>query len=103
MSGESAKKARHEEIFDFKNVTPVKYVSEERREKLEMEWEIRNFFRALAMNSDAASPGIRMIFESGKSVSLIEMNDFRQFPHDNSYPLHSRSWDVPESGAFGCI
>jgi hypothetical protein len=69
MSGESAKKRRFDEIFDFKNVTPVKYVTEERTEKLEMDWEIRNFLRALAMNSDAASPGIKMIFKSGKSVS----------------------------------
>jgi hypothetical protein len=69
MSGESAKKRRIDEIFDFKHVTPVKYVTEERTEKLEMEWGIRNFLRALAMSMDATSPGIRMIFESGKSVT----------------------------------
>jgi hypothetical protein len=75
MSGESAKKRRHDEIFDFKNVTPVKYVIGERTEKLEMELEVRNFLTALEMSSDAPSPvdgkgpGIRMTFESGKSVS----------------------------------
>jgi hypothetical protein len=59
------------------------------------------------MSSDADSPGdgkgqgIEMTFESGKSVSLIEMKDFRRFPHNNGYPLHFRSWDVPESGSFG--
>jgi hypothetical protein len=83
MSVESAKKRRYDEIFDFKNVTPVKYVIDERTEKLEMELEVRNFLTALEMSSDAASPGdgkgpgIRMTFESGNSVSLIEMKDFR--------------------------
>jgi hypothetical protein len=75
MSGGTAKKRRYDEVFDFKNVTPVKYVTGERTEKLEMEWEVRNFLTALEMSSDAASPGdgkeegIRMTFESGKSVS----------------------------------
>jgi hypothetical protein len=75
MSGESAKKRRYDEIFDFKNVTPVNYVTGERTEKFEMGWEIRNFLTALEMSSDADSPGdgkgpgIRMTFESGKSVS----------------------------------
>jgi hypothetical protein len=75
MSGGSAKKRRFDEIFDFENVTPVKYVTGERTEKLEMEWEVRNFLTALEMSSDAASPrdgegeGLRMPFESGKSVS----------------------------------
>jgi hypothetical protein len=75
MSGESAQKRRYDEIFDFKNVTPVKYVSEERTENLEMKWEVRNFLTALEMSSDGnspgdgAGPGIRMTFESGKSVS----------------------------------
>jgi hypothetical protein len=75
MSGESAKKRRYDEVFDFKNVTPVKYVTGERTEKLEMEWEVRNFLTALEMSSDADSPGdgegpgIKMTFESGKSVS----------------------------------
>jgi hypothetical protein len=84
MSGGNAEKRRYDEIFDFNNVTPVKYVTGERTEKREMEWEVRNFLTALEMSSDAASPGdgkgrgIRMTFESGKSVSCIEMNDFRQ-------------------------
>jgi hypothetical protein len=75
MSGGSAKKRRYDEIFDFKNVTPVKYVTGERTEKIEMEWEIRNFFTALEASSDGDSPGdgkgkgVRMTFESGKSVS----------------------------------
>jgi hypothetical protein len=75
MSGEIAKKRRFDEIFDFTNVTSVEYVTGERTEKLEMGWEIRNFFTALAMSSDAVSPGdgkgpgIKMTFESGKSVS----------------------------------
>jgi hypothetical protein len=75
MSGGNAEKRRYDEMFDFKNVTPVKYVTGERTEKLEMEWEVRNFLTALAMSSDADSPGdgngpaIRMTFESGKSVS----------------------------------
>jgi hypothetical protein len=75
MSGESAKKRQYDEIFDFKNVTPVKYVTGERTEKLEMEWEVRNFLTTLEMSSDADSPGdgkgqgIEMTFESGKSVS----------------------------------
>jgi hypothetical protein len=75
MSGESAKKRRYDEIFDFENVTPVNYVTGERTEKFEMGWEIRNFLTALEMSSDADSPGdgkgpgIRMTFESGKSVS----------------------------------
>jgi hypothetical protein len=75
MSGGSAQKRRYDELFDFTNVTPVKYVTGERTEKREMEWEIRNFLTALAMSSDADSPGdgkgsgIRMTFESGKSVS----------------------------------
>jgi hypothetical protein len=80
MSVESAEKPRIDESFDFKNVTPVKYVTGERTEQLEMEWEVRNFLTALAMSSDADSPGdgeaegIRMTFESGKSVSCIELN-----------------------------
>jgi hypothetical protein len=67
----------------MKNVTPVNYVTGERTEKLEMGWEVRNFLTVLEMSSDADSPGdgegegIRMTFESGKSVSLIEMDDFR--------------------------
>jgi hypothetical protein len=75
MSGGSAKKPRLNESFDFKNVTPVKYVTGERTDKREMEWEIRNFVTALEMSSDGDSPGdgegpgIRMTFESGKSVS----------------------------------
>jgi hypothetical protein len=75
MSGGNAKDCRYDEIFDFKNVTPVKYVIGERTEKLEMELEVRNFLTALAMSSDADSPGdgkgpgVRMTFESGKSVS----------------------------------
>jgi hypothetical protein len=75
MSGETAKKRQYDEIFDFKSVTPMKYVTEERTEKLEMHWEIRNFLRTLAMSSDGDSPGdgkgpgIEMTFESGKSVS----------------------------------
>jgi hypothetical protein len=67
MSGGSAKERRYDEIFDFKNVSCVKYVTGERTEKLEMEWEVRNFLTALEMSSDG--PGIRMTFESGKSVS----------------------------------
>jgi hypothetical protein len=59
MSGESAEKRRFDEEFDFTNVTPVKYVTGERTEKLEMEWEVRNFLTALAMSSDGDSPGIR--------------------------------------------
>jgi hypothetical protein len=75
MSVESAKKRRLDEIFDFKNVIPVKYVIGERTEKLEMELEVRNFLAALEMSSDADSPGdgegpgIKMTFESGNSVS----------------------------------
>jgi hypothetical protein len=71
MSGSSAKKRRFEEIFDFKNVTPVKYVTEERTEKLEMKWDIRNFLTALERSSDGdgKGPGIKITFESGKSVS----------------------------------
>jgi hypothetical protein len=75
MSGGNAEKRRFDEVFDFKNVTPVKYVTGERTEKREMEWEIRNFVTALEVSSDATSPGneegqgIRMTFESGKSVS----------------------------------
>jgi hypothetical protein len=75
MSGESAKKRRYDEEFDFTNVTSVKYVTGERTEKLEMDWEIRNVLTALEMSSDGASPGdgegegVRMTFESGKSVS----------------------------------
>jgi hypothetical protein len=82
MSGGSAKKPRLDEIFDFKSVTPVNYVTGERTEKLEMGWEVRNFLTVLEMSSDAASPGdgkgpgVRMTFESGKSVSTTEMNDF---------------------------
>jgi hypothetical protein len=79
MSGGNAEKRGFDETFDFKNVTPVNYVTGERTEKLEMGWEIRNFLTALGMSSDAASPGdgkgpgINMPFESGKSVSSIEM------------------------------
>jgi hypothetical protein len=79
MSGGNAEKRRYDEMFDFKNVTPLKYVTGERTEKLEMEWEVRNFLTALEMSSDAASPGngqgpgIRMAFESGESV-LVELN-----------------------------
>jgi hypothetical protein len=75
MSGGNAETRQYDELFDFKNVTPVKYVTEERTEKFEMEWEIRNFLTALEMSSDATSPGdgkgpgIKMKFESGKSVS----------------------------------
>jgi hypothetical protein len=75
MSVESAKKRRLDESFDFTNVAPVKYVTGERTEKREMEWEIRNFVTALEMSSDADSPGdgegqgVSMTFESGKSVS----------------------------------
>jgi hypothetical protein len=75
MSRGNAKKRRYDEVFDFTDVTPVKYVIGERTEKLEMELEVRNFLTALEMSSDAASPGdgkwpgIRMPFESGKSVS----------------------------------
>jgi hypothetical protein len=75
MSGGNAKKPRLDESFDFKNVTPVNYVTGERTEKLEMGWEIRNFLTALEVSSDGDSPGdgegegIRMTFESGKSVS----------------------------------
>jgi hypothetical protein len=56
-------------------VTPVKYVTEERTEKLEMELEVWNFLTALQMSSDADSPGdgegpgINMTFDSGKTVS----------------------------------
>jgi hypothetical protein len=52
-------------------------------EKREMDWEVRNFLTALAVSSDAASPGdgkgpgMRMNFESGKSVSSIQMKDAR--------------------------
>jgi hypothetical protein len=103
MSGGNAEKRRRlDESFDFKNVTPLNYVTGERTEKLEMKWEVRNFLTALEMSSDADSPGdgkgpgIRMTFESGKSVSRIETKHFRQFPHDNNgYPLHYSSWDVP--------
>jgi hypothetical protein len=83
MSGGSAKKPRYDESFDFTDVIPVEYVTGERTEKLEMKWEVRNFFTALAMSSDADLPGdekgrgIKMTFESGKSVSWIEMKDFR--------------------------
>jgi hypothetical protein len=75
MSGGNAMDCRDDEIFDFRNVTPVNYVTEEQTEKLEMDWEVRNFLMALAMSSDADSPGdgngpgINMTFESGKSVS----------------------------------
>jgi hypothetical protein len=75
MSRGNAEIPRIDESFDFKNVTPVKYVTEERTEQLEMDWEIRNFLRTLAMSSDGDSPGdgggegIKMTFESGKSVS----------------------------------
>jgi hypothetical protein len=75
MSVESAKKRRLDEIFDFKNVIPVKYVIDERMEKLEMELEVRNFLTALEVSSDGDSPGdgkgpgVRMTFESGNSVS----------------------------------
>jgi hypothetical protein len=83
MSGGNAEKRRIDEIFDFKNVTPVKYVTGERTKKCEMEWDVLNFLTALEMSSDADSPGdgkgpgIRMTFESGNSVSLIQMKDFR--------------------------
>jgi hypothetical protein len=83
MSGGNAEKRGYEESFDFKNVIPVEYVTGERTEKLEMKWEVRNFFTAVAMSSDGDSPGdgegegLRMPFESGKSVSLIDMKDFR--------------------------
>jgi hypothetical protein len=79
MSGGNAQKRRYDESFDFQNVTPVKYVTGERTEKREMEWDVLNFLTALAMSSDADSagdgegPGIKMNFESGKSVSLIQM------------------------------
>jgi hypothetical protein len=85
MSGGNAEKRRYDEIFYFKHVTPVKYMIGERTEKLEMELEVRNFLTALEMSSDAASPGdgkgpgVRMTFESGKSVSSIEMKNFRQY------------------------
>jgi hypothetical protein len=75
MSGGSAKKPRLNESFDFTDVTPVKYVTGERTDKREMEWEIRNFVTALEMSSDGDSPGdgegqgISMTFKSGKSVS----------------------------------
>jgi hypothetical protein len=75
MSGGNGKKRRYDEEFDFTNVSPVRYVTGERTEKREMEWEIRNFFTALAMSNDAHSPGdgkrpgIRMNFETGNSVS----------------------------------
>jgi hypothetical protein len=75
MSGGNAEKRPLDESFDFKNVTPVKYVIGERTEKLEMDWEIRNFLRTVAMSSDGDSPGdgkgpgVKMTFESGKSVS----------------------------------
>jgi hypothetical protein len=76
MSGGNAEKRRRlDESFDFKNVTPVKYVIGERTEKLEMELEVRNFLTALEMSSDGDSPGdgkgpgVKMTFESGKSVS----------------------------------
>jgi hypothetical protein len=77
MSGESSRKRRYDEpeSFDFTNVTPVKYVTWERTEKLEMDWELQNFLTPLEMSSDADSPGdgkvpgIKMRFESGKSVS----------------------------------
>jgi hypothetical protein len=75
MFGGNAEKRRFDEIFDFKNVTPVKFVTGERTEKREMEWEVRNFLTALEMSSDGDSPGngkgpgIRMTFESGNSVS----------------------------------
>jgi hypothetical protein len=76
MSGGNSKKRRYDESFDFvTNVTPVKYVTGERTETREMEWEVRNFLTALAMSSDGDSPGdgkgegIKMTFESGKSVS----------------------------------
>jgi hypothetical protein len=75
MSGESAEERRFDESFDFTDVTPVKYVTGERTEKREMEWEIRNFLTALEVSSDGDAPGdgegpgIRMTFESGKSVS----------------------------------
>jgi hypothetical protein len=83
MSGGNAEKRGCEESFDFKNVIPVEYVTGERTEKLEMKWEVRNFLTAVAMSSDADSPGdgegegLRMPFESGKSVSWIDMKDFR--------------------------
>jgi hypothetical protein len=75
MSGGNAEKRRLDESFDFKNVTPVKYVIGERTEKLEMELEVRNFLTALEMSSDGDSPGdgkgpgVKMTFESEKSVS----------------------------------
>jgi hypothetical protein len=74
MSRGNVEKTQYDELFNFKNVTPVNYVTGERAEKLEMGWEILNFLTALEMSSDAASPGdgkgpgIRMTFESGKSV-----------------------------------
>jgi hypothetical protein len=74
MSGGNAEERRIDESYDFKNVTPVKYVTGERTEKCEMEWDVRNFLTALEMSSDADSPGdgkgpgIRMTFESGNSV-----------------------------------
>jgi hypothetical protein len=75
VSGGNAEKPRIDEIFDFTDVTPVKYVIDERTEKLEMELEVRNFLTTLAMSSDGDSsgdgkgPGVKMTFESGKSVS----------------------------------
>jgi hypothetical protein len=83
MSGGNGEKRRIDESFDFKNVTPVKYVTGERTEKREMEWDVLNFLTALAVSSDADSPGdgegpgMRMKFESGKSVSSIQMKDAR--------------------------
>jgi hypothetical protein len=67
MSGESAKKRRYDEISDF--------IAGEQTEKIEMEWEIRNFLTAIELSSDDDFPGdgeglgIKMKFESGKSVS----------------------------------
>jgi hypothetical protein len=75
MSRGNAAKTQYDELFAFKNVTPVKYVTEERTEKREMEWEVRNFLTAIELSSDAPSPGvgegqgIGMTFQSGKSVS----------------------------------
>jgi hypothetical protein len=76
MSGGNAEKRRideSDESVDFQNVT----------EQREIDWDVRNFLRALAMSSDADSrgdrkgPGIRINFESGKSVSSIQMKDAR--------------------------
>jgi hypothetical protein len=75
MSGGNAEKRTFDEIFDFTNVTPMNYVTGERTEKREIDWQIRNFLTALEKSSDGDSPGdgkgpgLKMTFESGKSVS----------------------------------